>query len=82
MHPIVIIVFIFAGLGGAYWLVNNLGAARNAATGTAVSVVATYGNLIIKALFLVTILYAVWVLVDTVRGASQKRKARENLQKF
>ena len=82
MHPIVIIVFIFAGLGGAYWLVNNLGTARNAATGTAVSVVAQYGNTIIKVAFVLAVIYAIWSIYQMVNEASMRRKARENVQKL
>lgn len=82
MHPIVIIVFLFMGLGAAYWVVNNLGAARNAATGTAVSVVSTYGNQIVKLLFVLAIIYSVWVVVQMIRESSMKKKSREGIQKF
>lgn len=82
MHPIVIIVFIFAGLGGAYWVLNNTATAKAIGLGTANGVWSSYGNLIIKVLFLAAIAYAVWVLFEMVKGSRLKNKAVKNVQKL
>ena len=82
MHPIVIISFTFAFLGGAYWVLNNPALAKSIGLGAANSVWASYGNLAIKILFVGAMIYAAWLVWEFVRNSSLKKKAGKNVEKF
>jgi|GEM_PF-5939147 len=80
MHPIVIVVLIFVALGAVYFIMTNLEASQIAATGMANQAVTTYGTLALKVLMAAVLLYAVYYIVETVRGALQQRKVINRLR--
>jgi hypothetical protein len=82
MHPIVTITLIFLGLGAAYWVVNNPGLAKSIGLGALASVISNYGNLIIKALFVAAIAYALWVAYEMAKAASLRNKSRKGIEKL
>lgn len=76
MNPIVVIVLILLGIGGAYFTMISLNDAQVAAGGAANPLLTNYGTLACKILIGVLILYGIYYVVDTIKTSMQQRKYR------
>ena len=73
MNPIVVITLILLGIGGAYFLLINLGAAQVEAGSAPNEMLTNYGALAAKILIGVMVLYGIYYVVDVIKTALKKR---------
>lgn len=76
MNPILVIFLIFVAIGGAYYLMIGLAESQAASSGSANSLVATYGPIAAKVLIAVLLAYAIFYIYDVIRTSNLERKQR------
>jgi hypothetical protein len=76
MNPIIVITLLLLGIGGAYFLMINLGDAQVAAGGTANPLLTNYGALACKILIVVLLLYMIYYIADVIKTSAQQRKIK------
>lgn len=77
MNPILVIFLLLVGIGGAYFLMTNIGQAQIDAGGAVNPALTNYGSLAAKVLMAVLVLYAIYYIVDVFKTSAAQRKEKE-----
>ena len=72
MNPVIVIILILLGIGGAYFVMTNLAEAQVAAGGAANAALTTYGVLAAKVLMAVMVLYGLNIVTSKTTAAQRK----------
>lgn len=77
MNPVIVIILILLGIGGAYFVITNLADAQISVNGVDNAALTTYGILAAKVLIAVLILYGICYIVAAFKTAAAQRKMKE-----